>query len=178
MTPGTGEPMEVPGTLKSLVTPGPARRGLGVAVLLMALDQLTKQAVLLQIPEGRTITVLPILDFVLVWNTGISYGLFDGSGGFGRTALSLLGLLIAGFLLFLMARTSRKWERLGFGLIIGGALGNIVDRVIYGGVIDFISFHVANYYWYVFNLADVWITLGVVLILLDGFVLSGKNSED
>ena len=121
--------------------------------------------------------VVEILDFVLIWNTGISYGLFDSSGMFGRVTLSVLGLLITLFLLVQMVRSTGKLERLGYCFIIGGAIGNIIDRVIYGGVIDFISFHYENYYWYVFNLADVWISLGVITILWDSFFLSGKTPD-
>ena len=162
----------------SLLKQGPARQGLLICFLLICLDQITKQTVLMQITEIDRIAVLPILDFVLIWNTGISYGLFDSSGMAGRIILSVLGLLITLFLLVQMVRATGKWERLGYCLIIGGAIGNIIDRVIYGGVIDFISFHYENYYWYVFNLADVWISLGVVTILLDSFFLSGKTTDE
>lgn len=164
-------------SFKSLLKQGPAKKGLIICFVLIFLDQLTKQTVLTQITETDRVPILPILDFVLIWNTGISYGLFDSSGMVGRVTLCVLGLLITLFLLVQMARSTGKWERLGYCLIIGGAIGNIIDRIIYGGVIDFISFHYENYYWYVFNLADVWISLGVITILLDSFFLSGKTPD-
>ena len=164
-------------SFKSLLKQGPARKGLIICLALIFIDQLSKQTVLMQISETDRIQVIPILDFILIWNTGISYGLFDSSGMVGRITLSVLGFLITLFLLVQMARSTAKWERLGYCLIIGGAIGNIIDRIIYGGVIDFISFHYENYYWYVFNLADVWISLGVITILLDSFLLSGKTPD-
>ena len=163
-------------SFKSLLKHRPARKWLIICLALLFLDQVSKHIVLIQISETERVQVLPILDFILIWNTGISYGLFDSSGMVGRIILSVLGVLITLFLLVQMARSTGKWERLGYCLIIGGAIGNIIDRVIYGGVIDFISFHYENYYWYVFNLADVWISFGVITILLDSFLLSGKNS--
>ena len=169
--------MEFLTSFKSLLKQGPAKKGLIICLLLVFLDQFTKQTVLTQITETDSVPILPILDFVLIWNTGISYGLFDSWGMFGRVTLSALGLLITLFLLVQMVRSTGKLERLGYCLIIGGAIGNILDRVIYGGVIDFISFHYENYYWYVFNLADVWISLGVITILWDGFFLSGKTPD-
>ena len=169
--------MEFLTSFKSLLKQGPAKKGLIICFVLVFLDQLTKQTVLTQITETDRVPILPILDFVLIWNTGISYGLFDSSGMFGRVTLSVLGLLITLFLLVQMVRSKGKLERLGYCLIIGGAIGNIIDRVIYGGVIDFISFHYENYYWYVFNLADVWISLGVITILCDSFFLSGKTPD-
>ena len=169
--------MEFLTSFKSLLKQGPAKKGLIICLLLVFLDQFTKQTVLTQITETDSVPILPILDFVLIWNTGISYGLFDSSGMFGRVTFSVLGLLITLFLLVQMVRSTGKLERVGYCLIIGGAIGNIIDRVIYGGVIDFISFHYENYYWYVFNLADVWISLGVITILCDSFFLSGKTPD-
>ena len=169
--------MEFLTSFKSLIKQGHAKKGLIICFVLVFLDQFTKQTVLTQITETDSVPILPILDFVLIWNTGISYGLFDSSGMFGRVTLSGLGLLITLFLLIQMVRSTGKLERLGYCLIIGGAIGNIIDRVIYGGVIDFISFHYENYYWYVFNLADVWISLGVITILCDSFFLSGKTPD-
>ena len=169
--------MEFLTSFKSLLKLGPAKNGLIICFVLVFLDQFTKHTVLTQITETDSVSILPILDFVLIWNTGISYGLFDSSGKFGRVTLSVLGLLITLFLLFQMVRSTGKLERLGYCLIIGGAIGNIIDRIIYGGVIDFISFHYENYYWYVFNLADVWISLGVITILCDSFFLSGKTPD-
>ena len=169
--------MEFLTSFKSLLKLGPSKNGLIICFVLVFLDQFTKHTVLTQITETDSVPILPILDFVLIWNTGISYGLFDSSGMFGRVTLSVLGLLITLFLLVQMVRSTGKLERLGYCLIIGGAVGNIIDRVIYGGVIDFISFHYENYYWYVFNLADVWISLGVITILWDSFFLSGKTPD-
>ena len=169
--------MEFLTSFKSLLKQGPAKKGLIICSVLVFLDQFTKQTVLTQITETDSVPILPILDFVLIWNTGISYGLFDSSGMFGRVTLSVLGLLITLFLLVQMVRSTGKLESLGYCFLIGGAIGNIIDRVIYGGVIDFISFHYENYYWYVFNLADVWISLGVITILCDSFFLSGKTLD-
>ncbi len=144
-----------------------ARHALWLAAALFILDQLSKYAVLASpIALGR-VTVTPFLDFVLVWNKGISYGLFNHHSAGGQIILAALGLAICIGLLCLLAASPSRLYGLGLGMIIGGALGNIADRLIHGAVVDFISLHTQNYAWYVFNVADIWITLGVVLAVLD-----------
>jgi signal peptidase II len=138
-----------------------------VALVSLLLDQASKWGILLLLPSAdpMPIAILPFMDFVLVWNSGISYGFLADHSQVARFGLITLSLLIVGFLLSLLRRELHPWLRFGYALIIGGALGNVIDRVIHGAVVDFISLHGFGYYWYVFNLADIWITMGGGLIV-------------
>ena len=108
----------------------------------------------------------PFLDYVMVWNRGVSYGLFTQDGDLGRWLLVAFGVLGALLFSWWLASTRRLLPALSLGLIIGGALSNVIDRLLYGAVADFFLFHVGGFEWYVFNLADVWIVAGVVGLLL------------
>jgi signal peptidase II len=106
------------------------------------------------------------LDFVLVYNPGISYGLFASGGEIQRVILIVLSFLIIFYLIYWIRNSNSNFISFGICLIIGGALGNMVDRILYGKVIDFISLHVYDYYWYVFNIADIAIVSGGISILI------------
>jgi signal peptidase II len=116
---------------------------------------------------GQSVPVLPFFNLVMVWNPGISYGLFPASGLGGTAvlvAISLAAVLGLGWWLWHSASLALT---MGFGLVIGGALGNLIDRLIYGKVADFFHFYGFGYDWYVFNIADLAITLGAVAIIYD-----------
>jgi signal peptidase II len=137
----------------------------------LALDQITKLWVLhgTRLPGGEWINVLPVLDFVLSWNRGISYGLFQQEEGLGRWLLVAFTVVATIALTIWMLRSHARIAAIGLALIVSGAIGNLIDRVIYGAVVDFIYFHVGGFSWYVFNLADTWIVAGVALLLYDSF---------
>ena len=120
---------------------------------------------LLDLEILRRLELLPFLDFAFVWNNGISYGLFSSGSAMAKWLLTAITLAITAYLVRAMMTTQGRITRLGYALIIGGALGNLIDRIIHGAVVDFISLHYAGYYWYVFNLADIWISLGVALLV-------------
>ena len=146
--------------------------GLVAALLALLLDQGFKQVMLhvfgfSHMPPGQAISVLPFFNLVMVWNPGISYGLFAASGPWGTAALALLSLVAVGFLGAWMWRSASYSLTIGIGLVIGGAVGNLIDRLIYGAVADFFHFHAFGYGWYVFNIADTAITLGAVAIIYD-----------
>lgn len=140
------------------------------ALAALAIDQGTKLAVLHGVDFGETgkVTLTPLLDIVYAWNTGISYGLF-AQGVDGWWLLGGLKIVAAVVFWFWLARVDRRLEAAALGLLIGGALGNAIDRVAYGAVFDFVSLHAFGYYWYVFNLSDVAIVAGVGLLLYDSF---------
>ena len=155
---------------------GPLTRyGLIVALVVCAIDQASKLWLLnvFDLANRGIVRLTPFLDFVLTWNTGISYGLFPQESDFGRFVL--LGLKAgAVFVLWIwLARAESRLTALALGLIIGGALGNAIDRIAYGAVVDFVLFHIAtpsfNFTWYVFNLADAAIVAGVVGLLYESF---------
>lgn len=116
------------------------------------------------------------LDLVLVWNTGISYGLFPQEGPVGRAVLLALKLAALILLIVWLVRTPSRLTAVSLGLIIGGAVGNAIDRAIFGAVADFLFFHLDewNFRWYVFNLADVAIVAGVLGIVYDS--LRGEHA--
>ncbi|MBS9477352.1 signal peptidase II [Ancylobacter radicis] len=150
---------------------GPLTRyGSVFALAALIIDQGSKLAVLhgVDFGPGGVVTVAPFLDLVRAWNTGISYGLFS-QGVDGWWLLGGLKLLAAVLFWFWLARVDRKLEAAALGLLIGGALGNAVDRAAYGAVFDFVSLHAFGFYWYVFNLSDVAIVAGVGLLLYDSF---------
>lgn len=113
---------------------------------------------------GEIVPVTPFFDYVLVWNTGISYGLLDGLPVWTLGAIMMVAIL---GLSVWWWRTRVPLVRLGLGFAIGGALSNALDRLIYGGVADFFHFHWGTWSFYIFNIADMAITLGVILLLLD-----------
>jgi signal peptidase II len=124
--------------------------------------------------------VTPFLDFVLTWNTGISYGLFPQESDLGRFVLLALKTGAVAVLWVWLARAESKLTALALGLIIGGAIGNAIDRLAYGAVVDFVLFHITtptfNFVWYVFNLADVAIVAGVVGLLYES-LMGGRAAK-
>jgi signal peptidase II len=153
--------------------------GLGIAALCLVLDQASK----LYLIHGTDLRLtypwplLPVFDLTVVWNYGISYGLFQQEGALGRWALVALKLGAAVALTFWLRKCLSKLEAAGVGLIIGGALGNAIDRVIHGAVFDFAHFHVGSFSWYVFNIADAGIVVGVGLMLLAQLVYPAVAPE-
>jgi signal peptidase II len=149
------------------------RLGLAVALAAAAVDQGLKLWLIFVTDLGAhgAITVLPFLDLVLTWNTGISYGLFPQEGPLGQWALLALKAIAAVLLWIWLARASSRLTAVALGLIIGGAVGNAIDRLAYGAVADFVLLHVTtdsfNFKWYVFNLADAAIVAGVVGLLYE-----------
>lgn len=145
----------------------PFRLGLTVAILTLALDQASKLFLLFVygLPSSYPIRLGPYFDLTVVWNRGISYGLFQQDTGLGRWLLTGVMLAAALVLVVWMARARSRVTALGLGLIIGGAIGNAIDRAAYGAVFDFVHFHVGSFSWYVFNLADAAIVLGVPCLL-------------
>ena len=141
------------------------------------IDLLSKNKIISIFKDGvvEKIYVNEYLDFILVFNTGISYGLFSGGGDFQKWILISLSILIIIFLLSLIRNESKILSKLSISFIIGGALGNVLDRFTYGAVVDFISLHAKGFSWYIFNIADMFIVIGVILFILSQFILSKKN---
>jgi len=158
---------------------GPLTRfGLVVTLVTAAIDQALKLWLLFVVDLGQRgiVTLTPFLDLVLTWNTGISYGLFRQEGPLGQWALLALKLIAVVLLWIWLSRATTRLTALSLGLIVGGAIGNAIDRFAYGAVADFVLFHVStasfSFDWYVFNLADVAIVAGVIGLLWE--TLTGK----
>jgi signal peptidase II len=142
------------------------RLGLGVAAAVVLLDQLSKAALLTMLDDPVVVT--PFLNLVVVWNRGVSFGMFDSTGAYGPWLLSGLALAVVAALLWWLRRVEQPFVAVALGLVIGGALGNVIDRVRFGAVFDFLDVHVAGYHWPAFNVADSAICIGAVLLLVDG----------
>jgi signal peptidase II len=151
--------------------------GLGVALATVLIDQAHKAWMLYVYDIGAkgTVTVTPFFDLVLVWNQGISYGLLPQQSAAGRLGLILFALGASLALSIWLARLESRLTAIAIGLIIGGAIGNAIDRMLYGAVADFFSFHAFGYQWYVFNIADTAIVAGVVGLLYDSLFRGHKK---
>jgi len=147
--------------------------GVIAALATCAADQASKLWLLRVYDLGMkgAVKVMPFVDFVLTWNTGISYGWFQQVGPFGQAALVALKVIAVALLWIWLARAGSRPQALALGLIIGGALGNAIDRLAYGAVADFVLLHLETaawqFNWYVFNLADVAIVAGVAVLLYE-----------
>ena len=118
------------------------------------------------------VEVTGFLDLVMVWNFGVSFGLFQGESALWSALLIAFALGVSAWLSLWLWRTNSRLLGAALGLVIGGALGNALDRVFYGAVADFFDFHLFGYHWYVFNVADAAIVVGVALLALDLLVLT------
>jgi signal peptidase II len=152
------------------------RPGIIAAVLVLALDQASKFWLLRVFDIGRrgAVQLTPFLDLVLAWNPGISFGWFQNDGPTAQIILMLIKAVAVIILAIWMARSRTLLATVALGLIIGGAVGNAIDRFAYGAVVDFALFHVQiggnTFNWYVFNLADVAIVAGAAALLYDSFL--------
>ena len=150
----------------------------GLALAVIVLDQLTKAMVLnaidaahiSQIPDGYRIAEVmpPVFNLTYVLNTGVSFGLFGG--GAGRWILSVFSVVVAGLLAWWATRADRRLLIAAIGLVMGGAIGNAIDRIRFGYVVDFVHLHAGPWSFYVFNIADAAITIGVVILLVRALI--------
>src|SRR5229473_7846993 len=152
------------------------RPGIIAAVAVLALDQASKLWLLyvFDLPHRGAVKVTPFFDLVLAWNIGISFGWFQNDNAAAQIALMIVKILAVIALAIWMTRSQTVMATVALGFIIGGAIGNGIDRLAYGAVVDFALFHVQiggnTFNWYVFNLADVAIVAGVAALLYDSFL--------
>ncbi|WP_207457999.1 signal peptidase II [Azospirillum sp. SYSU D00513] len=152
--------------------------GLGLAALVVVLDQLSKWWILEVVmqPVPRVVEVTPFFNLVLAWNYGVSFGTFASGEAYMPYVLSAVALGIVVALFVWMRRAERPFIAVALGMVIGGAIGNIIDRIRFGAVADFLDFHAAGWHFWAFNVADSGITVGVALLLLDGLFESREKS--
>lgn len=147
--------------------------GLPVAGALLVADQVSKWWILevARLPEVQHIPLLAAgpfgLDLTMVWNRGVTFGLLAGDGAWHHLALAVLAAVIAGFLLRWMARAENRLTAVALGAVVGGAIGNVIDRIRFGAVVDFVDAHAWGWHWYVFNVADAAIVCGVAVLVAD-----------
>ena len=149
------------------------RPGLRALVATLLIDQAFKLFMLqvVGITSGQVITVLPVLDLIMAWNYGVSFGLFQQDGALGQWALVVFKAAAVVLIGWWLWRAESLLTAIALGLIAGGAIGNGLDRIMHGAVADFFAFHITTatwqFQWYVFNLADVGIVAGVGLLLYE-----------
>jgi signal peptidase II len=159
------------------------RIGLVVAALLLAADQASKWWILdaLRLPELGQVPLLALgpfgLDLSMVWNRGVTFGLLSGDGPWNHLILAVLAAGIALFLLRWLARAETRMVAVALGAVIGGAVGNVVDRLRFGAVVDFVDAHAWGWHWYVFNIADAGIVCGVAALIADALFRSAPEAK-
>lgn len=157
----------------------PQRLALVLVAVVIAADQWSKARLYdyLVASGRRAVEVLPFFNLVALWNRGVSFGVLNGASGPGSLVFVGLALVIVVILAVWLARTERLLPAAGLGLIVGGAIGNVIDRLRVGAVFDFIDLHALGVHFWAFNVADSAITTGVILLLLDSLFGGGDKSK-
>ena len=139
---------------------------------MLVADQASKAWILydLQLPNIGQVIVLPVLNFTMVWNRGVTFGLLNGFGEWSYLALAGVAFAVVVALGIWLRRAESRVVAIALGAIVGGALSNVIDRLRYGAVVDFIQAHLGAWSWYVFNVADAAIVCGVATLLLDSLL--------
>ena len=157
----------------------PLLRSLAIATLVLLLDQLSKWSALSNLKLGITEEVLPFMNWLLLLNPGAAFSFLAQSSGWQRWFFTILGLAASLYILWLLRKNqSDKILSWALSLILGGALGNVLDRIMYGAVVDFIDLHYGNWHWPAFNIADSAICMGAALIVFSELRKSfGKSPQ-
>lgn len=155
--------------------------GLLIAVIVFIADRASKAAVLyglgfIDCPDCDPVEITGFFNLTMVWNRGISYGLFPADSPNEMWLLVVFALAMTAVLSWWLLKAESRWLAAGLGLVIGGALGNVLDRFLYGAVADFFHLHAFGYSWYVFNIADAAIVFGVIAILIDALFVGRVES--
>ncbi len=157
------------------------RNNLGMIVvccLILLIDQLTKFMAIRELPLHQAILIFPGFDLFLTYNTGAAFSFLSDQSGWQRWFLVIIAIIAIMYLIFLVTKNRHKSVFcIALICVIGGALGNLIDRLIHGAVVDFISLHFKDFYWPAFNIADSFITIGVGLVIVDMFIFS-KNPDE
>lgn len=141
--------------------------GLCIALAVVAADQISKFWVLNELLGERIgIVYTSFFNVVRAWNTGVSFSMFNDYGNLGAILLSVVALIIIGFLIHWLKHEENRFSQIALGFIIGGAIGNVIDRVRLGAVFDFLDFHIGDSHWPAFNLADSFICIGAAILII------------
>ena len=157
------------------------RRGLGTAAAVVAVDQLGKHLVLRHFGETACIdrreVITGFFDLVSTCNRGMSFGILNNGTGLSVPLFTIGAAIIVAALIFWLSRARSDMLATAIGLIVGGAVGNVIDRLRFGGVVDFLYFHIGSWYWPAFNFADSGICIGVAVMLFEGLLARHQSSE-
>ena len=141
--------------------------------IIFALDRVSKISIIKAQSSNSSLFINDYLNLELVWNTGIGFGLLSHNANIYYHGISFLILFVIFFLIYIINKVG-FFEKILYSLILGGALGNFFDRVIYYAVPDFIDFHINDFHWFTFNIADIFITIGVILLITKDLILNKK----
>lgn len=152
-----------------------AKLGFLVAASIIVFDQASKWLMtsVIDLPRLGQVRVLPFFNLTLVWNHGVSFGLLNDGGKWGSIGLIIFALVISTLFARWLLQADRVWPGVGTGLVIGGALGNVIDRIVHGRVFDFLDFSGMGFPW-IFNVADSAITIGMIMLAWDAFFANRK----
>ncbi|MBK8637075.1 MAG: lipoprotein signal peptidase [Chromatiaceae bacterium] len=155
-------------------------RWLWLSLLVVVLDQATKWLAEALLLPFRPVTVMPLLNFTLMYNEGAAFSFLSNAGGWQRWFFTAFALVMTIALVIWLTRLAQgeRTTAAALALVIGGAIGNLIDRVLTGRVVDFIDFYVGTWHWPAFNVADSAITLGIILLLVTGFREEFKHNDD
>lgn len=154
---------------------------LGFSALIALADQLIKWLVQQSMAYGQSVEITPFFNWVHVWNKGAAFSLFADGGGWQRYFFIAIAIVVSAVLVKLIRDSHKRTEALAYSMVLGGAFGNVIDRVFRGYVVDYLDFHWQSRHWPAFNLADVFIVLGVAIILVTSFTAekgAGNNMEN
>ena len=154
---------------------------LGFSALIALADQLIKWLVQQSMAYGQSVEITPFFNWVHVWNKGAAFSLFADGGGWQRYFFIAIAIVVSAVLVKLIRDSHKRTEALAYSMVLGGAFGNVIDRVFGGYVVDYLDFHWQSRHWPAFNLADVFIVLGVAMILVTSFTAekgAGNNMEN
>jgi lipoprotein signal peptidase len=152
--------------------------GLLAALAVLAADQASKWWVLdvIHLPEIGQVVLLPVLNFTMVWNRGVTFGLLTGFGDWSYLLLAAVALGVVAALVVWLRRAESRLVAVALGAIVGGAVSNVIDRLRFGAVVDFIHAHIGGWSWYVFNLADAAIVCGVAALVIDSLLPRARRA--
>ena len=151
-----------------------------LSALVIVLDQVTKIAADAWLAYHDPVPVLPFFNLLLSYNSGAAFSFLSDAGGWQRWFFVVLALGVSAVIAVWMYRlpTNQRWTAMALGLVLGGAIGNVIDRLLYGHVVDFLDFYVGQWHWPTFNVADSAITIGVAILIIDGLFGNGRAAKD
>lgn len=149
--------------------------GLAIALAVVIIDQCSKYYILWFLGDGAYIPIAEYFNIVRAWNTGVSFSMLNNYGNVGAWILSGLAILIVLMLFQWLRKEDNKMVQAALGLIMGGAVGNIIDRIRFGAVFDFLDFHVADWHWPAFNVADSCICVGAAIIIFEALIIKFRE---
>ena len=151
-----------------------------LSALVVVLDQVTKIAADAWLTYHDPVPVLPFFNLLLSYNSGAAFSFLSDAGGWQRWFFVVLALGVSVVIAVWMYRlpTNQRWTAMALGLVLGGAIGNVIDRLLYGHVVDFLDFYVGQWHWPTFNVADSAITIGVAILIIDGLFGNGRAAKD